>query len=392
MNHIDSARDGVIDFNEWRDFLLLLPHSSTIHNIFTYYQSVLDVDINVDSTPLPDHLANKLDERVKYFLAGGLAGTVSRTVTAPLDRVKVLLQTQTEACKTVASRPASVSIWTAMRRIYEIDGLRGFYRGNGLNIIKIFPESALKFFVFEYTKEWVRKTEGVRDKESISVAGRFFAGGTAGLASQFAIYPLETLKTRMMAQIRAEVLEVAQSEPLHSIKPKPNAPIPPPPPPHQPFTPSTTNFIILKTLKEMYREGGIRPFFRGCVPALVGIVPYAGIDLGVFETLKTTYVKLNPEIQQPSVLSLLAFGMISGTVGATIVYPLSLVRTRLQAQGTPSHPQRYKSAFDVIQKTYSKESVRGFYKGLVPTLMKVVPAISISYVVYERTKRSLGIR
>lgn len=64
---------------------------------------------------------------------------------------------------------------------------------------------------------------------------------------------------------------------------------------------------------------------------------------------------------------------------------------RLQAQGTPAHPYRYTSAWDVARKTYAADGVRGFYKGLGPTLFKVVPSISISYAVYEFSKRSLGI-
>jgi solute carrier family 25 phosphate transporter 23/24/25/41 len=64
---------------------------------------------------------------------------------------------------------------------------------------------------------------------------------------------------------------------------------------------------------------------------------------------------------------------------------------RLQAQGTPAHPYRYTSALDAAKRTLYKDGVKGFYKGLGPTLFKVVPSVSISYAVYEFSKRSLGI-
>lgn len=70
-------------------------------------------------------------------------------------------------------------------------------------------------------------------------------------------------------------------------------------------------------------------------------------------------------------LALLAFGSISGSVGATSVYPLNLVRTRLQASGSTGHPQIYSGAWDVVNKTWEGEGVRGFYRGLLPTLAKV---------------------
>ena len=117
-------------------------------------------------------------------------------------------------------------------------------------------------------------------------------------------------------------------------------------------------------------------------------MPYAGIDLAVFETLKNTYSK---EKIIPNHI-ILSFGMISGTCGACLMYPLALLRTRLQAQGTPSHPVYYNSAFDVISRTFKQEGLAGFYKGLAPTLLKVLPAVSISYVVYEQAKRVLNVQ
>jgi len=123
---------------------------------------------------------------------------------------------------------------------------------------------------------------------------------------------------------------------------------------------------------------------------LIGVFPYSAIDMSTFEALKLAYARSTGH-PEPGVLALLAFGSISGSVGATSVYPLNLVRTRLQASGSSGHPQHYTGIMDVVHKTYVREGWRGFYKGLVPTLAKVVPAVSISYVVYEHTKRTLGV-
>jgi len=112
--------------------------------------------------------------------------------------------------------------------------------------------------------------------------------------------------------------------------------------------------------------------------------------MSTFEALKLTYVRSIGETE-PGVLATLAFGSIAGSVGATSVYPLNLVRTRLQASGSSGHPQRYTGFLDVTAKTWEKEGWRGFYRGLVPTLAKVVPAVSISYVVYEESKKRLGV-
>lgn len=114
--------------------------------------------------------------------------------------------------------------------------------------------------------------------------------------------------------------------------------------------------------------------------------PYSAIDMSTFEALKLAYSR-STGLEEPGVLALLAFGSVSGSVGATSVYPLNLVRTRLQASGSPAHPQRYTGMWDVVSQTYKQMGVRGFYVGLGPTLAKVIPAVSISYLVYEQSKR-----
>lgn len=92
--------------------------------------------------------------------------------------------------------------------------------------------------------------------------------------------------------------------------------------------------------------------------------------MSTFEALKLAYQRSTGK-QEPGVLALLAFGSISGSVGATSVYPLNLIRTRLQASGSTGHPQRYGGVWDVAQRTYERDGWRGFYRGLFPTLAKV---------------------
>ncbi|KAJ3146786.1 hypothetical protein HDU89_006041 [Geranomyces variabilis] len=391
LNRFESSEAG-ITYDEWRDFLLLLPRTATPQNIFNYLNSIYNVDVNSDSMPFPDNVRGTdsvVHQRIRYFLCGGLSGAVSRTVTAPLDRLKVLLVTQTtiyssplgainSASANVPAAPTSGAIVGGIRRIYQQGGIRSFYRGNGINVLKIAPESGMKFFTFETMKNAVARAEGVNHADYISVPGRFLAGGIAGLISQFTIYPLETVKTRIMAQI-AEGSTSTANPPLQTADPPPSA------------SRAATQRLLMSTIRQMYKENGIRAFYRGCIPSLIGIVPYAGIDLGTYETLRSGYEKRlrqktgNKDAKAGS-LRLLGFGAVSAATGAVIMYPLSVIRTRLQAQGTPSHPYTYKNSFDVIRKTYAREGMFGFYKGLAPTLLKVIPAVSVAYVVYERAK------
>ena len=102
----------------------------------------------------------------------------------------------------------------------------------------------------------------------------------------------------------------------------------------------------------------------------IGVFPYSAIDMSTFEALKLAYLRSTAK-EEPGVMAILAFGSISGSIGATSVYPLNLVRTRLQASGSSGHPQKYTGVWDVAAKTLAADGWRGFYRGLFPTLAKV---------------------
>lgn len=238
VEHVDKDNNGIITFEEWRDFLLLYPHEATIENIYQHWERVFLVDIG-EQAVIPEGISKHVN-RGKYFIAGGVAGAASRTVTAPLDRLKVVLQVQT----------TNASIMPAVMKIWRQDGLLGFFRGNGLNVVKVAPESAIKFYAYEMLKNVISDAQG--DSSDIGTSGRLLAGGVAGGIAQAAIYPMDLVKTRL-----------------------------------QTFASEAGRAPKLGTLtKDIWVQEGPRAFYRGLVPSLLGMIPYAGIDLTAYETLK----------------------------------------------------------------------------------------------------------
>lgn len=176
-------------------------------------------------------------------------------------------------------------------------GVTGMWRGNGINVIKIAPESALKFAAYEKVKGLIK---GEKRNQPLEIHERFIAGASAGAISQTVIYPLEVLKTRLALRKTGQYKG------------------------------------IVDAAKKIYAREGLRCFYKGYIPNILGIVPYAGIDLAVYETLKKKYMsRYHEHSEQPGMLLLLACGSTSCTLGQVCSYPLSLVRTRLQAQGEP---------------------------------------------------------
>lgn len=341
VEHVDKDNNGIITFEEWRDFLLLYPHEATIENIYHHWERVYLVDIG-EQAVIPEGISKHVNQS-KYFIAGGIAGAASRTATAPLDRLKVALQVQT----------SNASIMPAIKKIWQQDGLLGFFRGNGLNVVKVAPESAIKFYAFEKLKNVVKDAQGHTD---IDTPGRLFAGGMAGAVAQAAIYPMDLVKTRL-----------------------------------QTFASEGGKAPNLGTLtKDIWVQEGPRAFYRGLLPSLLGIIPYAGIDLTAYETLKDISKRYILQDSEPGPLIQLGCGTISGALGATCVYPLQVIRTRLQAQRANTSAA-YKGMSDAFWRTFQNEGFKGFYKGLLPNLLKVVPAASITYLVYESMNKRLDL-
>ncbi|KZP32983.1 mitochondrial carrier [Athelia psychrophila] len=413
MTHLaPSPHSHAISFEEFRRFLLLLPRKISAAEIYRFYEVHKylgddgrgagrvtmegDVTLSAEDHPPPfsfhkqpasqaaqlpvDHTAVDDDEyedddfgdehehhslldghpAIKFLLAGGVAGAVSRTFTAPFDRLKIFLMTRPPdlggtPLNTKPGLMGAKAIVNAVSRIYSEGGVLAFWTGNGLSVAKIFPESAIKFMTYESSKRaFAKYVDHVEDSRDISGTSRFLSGGMGGIASQLSIYPMETLKTQMMS--------------------------------------STGNQkrTLVAAVRHIWQLGGVRYFYRGLTIGLVGVFPYSAIDMSTFEALKLAYLRSTGK-EEPGVLAILAFGSVSGSVGATSVYPLNLVRTRLQASGSSGHPQKYTGVWDVASQTYHRDGWRGFYRGLFPTLAKVVPAVSISYMVYEHTKRRLGV-
>ncbi|VDM79038.1 unnamed protein product [Strongylus vulgaris] len=141
---------------------------------------------------------------------------------------------------------------------------------------------------------------------------------------------------------------------------------------------------------KMYKKEGALCFYKGYVPNLLGIIPYAGIDLAIYETLKKLYVRRHNGGAEPGVIALLACGTCSSTCGQLASYPLALVRTRLQARAISGDPLQPDTMTGQIRYILGNEGFFGLYRGIAPNFMKVIPAVSISYVVYEHVRRHLG--
>ncbi|XP_039904535.1 calcium-binding mitochondrial carrier protein SCaMC-2-B-like isoform X2 [Simochromis diagramma] len=345
LRSMDKNGTMTIDWNEWRDYHLLHP-ADNIPEIILYWKhsSIFDVG---ESLMVPDEFTaeeKKMGMLWRHLVAGGGAGAVSRTCTAPLDRLKVLMQVH-------SSKSNSMRIAGGFSQMIREGGVRSLWRGNGINVLKIAPESAIKFVAYEQIKRLIGSNQ-----ETLGITERLLAGSLAGAIAQSSIYPMEVLKTRLALR------KTGQYSGLQDCA------------------------------KHIFQREGVAAFYKGYIPNMLGIIPYAGIDLAVYETLKNSWLQnYATDSADPGVFVLLACGTTSSTCGQLASYPLALVRTRMQAQASlGGGPQMNMTG--LFRHIIRTEGAIGLYRGLAPNFMKVIPSVSISYVVYEYLKITLGVQ
>ena len=165
-----------------------------------------------------------------------------------------------------------------MKLLLKEGGVTGLWRGNGINVLKIAPESAIKFGAYDILKKLVR---GSTERE-LQLYERFICGSLAGGISQTIIYPLEVfwnndLSSQQNYHYNSGRFFIVLDRNLVSffyIKVM------------------KTRLALRRTgeysgifdcAKKLYKAEGFRVFYRGYIPNLLGILPYAGIDLAVYE-------------------------------------------------------------------------------------------------------------
>lgn len=277
----------------------------------------------------------------KHLFAGGVAGAVSRTVVSPLERLKILFQVQPST--------QNASMYQCLRKMYVEEGLMGYMKGNGTNVIRIVPYSAVQFAAYEKFATLIRG-----DNDDLTPVGRLTAGGLAGLTSVTVTYPLDLVRTRLSCQSPTEMKYQG----------------------------------IVDSFRVIYKEEGAFAFYKGINATLIGVAPYVGLNFMFYETLKV-FVKNNIQ-PEPSTVQLLSIGGFSGAIAQTITYPCDVLRRKMQMQGFSADHPNFKNTLDCIKYTWKTQKIVGFYKGLIPNYLKVIPSISITFVVYENVKKWTG--
>ena len=304
--------------------------------------------------------------------AGFSAGIVSTLAVHPFDIVKTRLQIEQNersrpggslrVIRTIAREgsndpKAVLKTHSASLRSPALGVVQNFYRGLMPNMIGNSVSWALYFMFYGNIKDLIRSARSQTNpstklgKQELSSADYFLASGLSGVLTAILTNPIWVIKTRMLSTARNT----------------PGA-----------YTSTLQGAVTL------YRGEGVRGFYRGLIPSLFG-VSHGAIQFMAYEQLKNYFALSIRGGTKDGLTNLdfLGLSAASKIFAGSITYPYQVVRARLQ---TYDAGQKYQGAWDVIRKVARREGVQGFYKGMGPNIVRVLPSTCVTFLVYENVK------
>lgn len=287
------------------------------------------------------------------FVAGGTSGAIAKTCTAPIERVKLLIQTQDANPKIISGEVKRYTgIVDCFSRVSSEQGIKAFWRGNLTNIIRYFPTQAFNFAFKDSIKALFPKA----DKNT--EFAKFFlinmaSGGLAGAGSLCIVYPLDYARTRLASDVG-------------SGKQQFNG--------------------LLDCLKKTVASGGVGAIYNGIGVSIVGIIPYRGVYFGLFDTLSGYNPYQKSENGALRAASKFVCAQVSAISAGYASYPFDTVRRRLQMQSEkPQSEWVYQGTADCFKKIIKDEGTSALFKGAGANALRTVGAALVLVLYSEIT-------
>ncbi|MCJ1290077.1 carnitine transporter [Xylographa carneopallida] len=195
----------------------------------------------------PATTANQQFTIAQVSAAGFFSAIPMTLITAPFERVKVLLQIQGQKQLAPGEKPRYSGGLDVVKQLYKEGGIRSVFRGSVMTLARDGPGSAAYFATYEYVKRKMTPKDAFGNPSGdLSLTAVMTAGGAAGVAMWIPVFPIDTVKSR---------LQSAEGRPT-----------------------------IGGTISGLYRSGGFKAFFPGIGPAMARAVPanaatFLGVEL-----------------------------------------------------------------------------------------------------------------
>jgi len=276
------------------------------------------------------------------FLLGGVAAGISKTASAPIERIKLLVQNQDEMIKSGRLATPYKGVMDCFRRVSAEEGVGSLWRGNLANVIRYFPTQALNFaFVGSFKKMFNQTKE--KDGYFMWFLGNMASGGAAGASSLVFVYSLDYARTRLANDAKSS--KKGGERQFNGL---------------------------IDVYKKTLASDGIAGLYRGFVVSCVGIVAYRGCYFGFYDTLKP--LVLVGDLKGSFIASFL-LGWIVTIVSGIVSYPLDTIRRRMMM--TSGEAVKYKSSMDCGAQIIKNEGVASLFKGAGANVLRGVAGAGV---------------
>ena len=273
----------------------------------------------------------------------GTVSSLAKTIMAPLERVKILLQTQI-VLKQIPQDCRYCGIIDALRRVIREQGFLTLWRGNGVNLLRYFP-TALNFAFKDVYKQLFMPRYGTQIGEFDYALRNLACGGAAGATSVLFVYPLDLSRTRVTTDINRRG--------------------------------HTRYRNVFQCLYDVRRtEGGVRALYRGVGISLIGIVSYRAFYFGGYDNIKRYLLPKDP----PTFILFFA-AQTSTCLAQMFSYPLDTTRRYLHLRGG-GVDKLYSGTMDCCKKMYSAHGWSIFYRGFLASNIRSIGG-AFSLVVFD---------
>jgi solute carrier family 25 (adenine nucleotide translocator) protein 4/5/6/31 len=289
----------------------------------------------------------------KDLLLGGTSGVIAKTLCAPLERVKIILQTQAANTQLKGS-DKYVSIGDAFNRLIKDQGLISLWRGNTANCLRYFPTQAMNFaFKEKYQNLFLRPRSEVGFL--LYFLGYLASGAAAGATSLTLSYPLEYTYTRMAADIGSGGNKKYND--------------------------------LFDCIKKTVKANGVKGLYQGYGPSVAGIIVYRAGYFGLYDFFKTT-IYPNLEISgYKLILAKFSIALLIDIFSAMLAYPLDTIRRSLMMQ-SDSKEVLFTDSISCAKYIVKKDGWKGLYKGCLMNNIRAIGSAMV-LVLYDEFKKIL---
>ncbi|CAL8085536.1 unnamed protein product [Calicophoron daubneyi] len=273
------------------------------------------------------------------FALSGAAAIIAKTIAAPIERIKLLIQNQDEMIKQGSlDRPYRGVVDCAVYT-FKTEGILPFWRGNLPNCIRYFPTQALNFAFKDKVKALFHPSK--TDPYWTAFGKNVASGGAAGAMSLVFVYSLDYARTRLANDAKS-AKKGGERKFAGLID------------------------VYVKTFK----SDGIVGLYRGFVISCVGIIVYRGFYFGLYDTIKPLFLGADAGV-------LISFCLGYGvTVSSSLIsYPIDTIRRRMMM--TSGQAVKYKNSLDCALQIISKEGPLSLMKGAVANILRGVAGAGV---------------